>query len=213
MSTIKWQKKNHNKLIENLLIKENKHKIIARLVSQRNIKDYNSFLSAEYKNLSHAYDLHDVKKASEIFCEVDESKGKVAIIGDYDCDGIVSSVMLKELCNAFSLQCDVFLPSRLEHGYGLNEKTIEAFKKSIKQIPDLLIVTDCGMNSKAEIEELYSHGIKKIIIIDHHTGDEDKIANNADALITWHLSKDFNEMCACGEVFQFIRGKIGRAHV
>lgn len=182
--------------------------MLARLLAQRDIdeKDAESFIASEYQNLSHPHELHDVEKASRIFCDVALDKGTVAIIGDYDCDGIVSSTMLKELCNVFELKCNVFLPSRLEHGYGLNEKTIAAFSESIDVVPDLLIVTDCGMNSRKEIEQLRDMGIGKIIIIDHHTGEEGSIATNADALVTWHLSDGFNEMCACGEVFQFIRG-------
>jgi len=116
----------------------------------------------------------------------------------------MSSAMLSELCSGFKLDFSVFLPSRLEHGYGLNKTSIEAFKASLKAPPDLLIMTDCGSNNYKEIEELKKFGIKNIIIIDHHIVG-DAISSNANALINWRMNKH-EEMCSCGQVYQFIRG-------
>ena len=202
-----WKQKTYDKEKESRFIEAGTHKMLARLLAQRDFnQSVNEFLSADYQGLSHPHLLHDVEKAARIFCDNALDKGRVAVIGDYDCDGIVSATMIKELCNIFDVECKVFLPSRLEHGYGLNEKTIATFSERMEKVPDLLIITDCGMNSRKEVSILRELGVGKIIVIDHHTGDEGNIATNADALITWHLSEGFNEMCACGEVFQFIRG-------
>ena len=203
-----WQLKTYDKEKEEAFIKRGTHKLLARLLAQRNIKleEADKFLTPDYKDLSHPYKLHDVEKASKIFIDIVKAKGKVAVIGDYDADGVISSVMIRELCHIFGLECNVFLPSRLDHGYGLNPKTVAAFKEKLTVIPDLLIVVDCGMNNFKEIQELRNSGIKYIVIIDHHIGNKDQISTNADALVTWHLSEGICEMCACGEVFQFIRG-------
>ena len=203
-----WKKKKLDKDKEAKILSSGMHGMLARLLSQRSvdIDNVEPFLNPNYKGLSHPHKLHGIKEASQIFYDTVKHKGSVAVIGDYDCDGIVSSTMLKELCNTFNLPCTVFLPSRLEHGYGLNPKTIAAFSKNMIRPPNLLIITDCGMNSRDEVESLRELGIDKIIIIDHHSANSDKIATNADSLVTWHLSDGFNEMCACGEVFQFIRG-------
>jgi len=202
-----WKQKQFDKENESIMLKNGIHGIMARLISQRRIEteSVESFLNADYNALSHPYTLHDLEKAAKIFIEIAKNKGSVSVIGDYDADGVISSTMLKELCNTFGLQCNVFLPSRLDHGYGLNQKTIKSFSEGLSKIPDLLIITDCGMNSKTQIDELRALGIQKIIVIDHHEGSGDNISLNADALITWHLSEGLNEMCACGEVFQFIR--------
>lgn len=118
-------------------------------------------MSSEYQNLSHPFSLHDVEKAAKIFVDVASQNGRIAVIGDYDVDGVVSSTMIKELCTSLKLNCSVFIPSRLNHGYGLNVKTIKAFLEGLKAIPDLLIVTDCGTNSYEEIQQLKEYGIKK----------------------------------------------------
>ena len=204
-----WKLKENNVEVENKLIEDGKHRMFARLLSQR-VKEAdkaNELLSVDYNDLNNPFDLNDCEKAARLFIEHAKNKSRVAIIGDYDCDGITSTTMLYELCRNFGLKCVPFLPSRLEHGYGLNPTTIESFKQKVKTPPDLLFVTDCGTSNRLEVDQLKEFGIKDIIIIDHHLpADEEKVSHNADALISWHFSEGFNEMCACGEVFQFIRG-------
>ena len=180
--------------------------IVSRLLAQRNIDNIDSFIDIAYKNLKHPNTLDGVEKAAQLFLEVVKEKGKVGVIGDYDADGILSSVMIKELCKVYNLECTVFLPSRFDHGYGLNAKTIASFKEKIGEPVDLLIVTDCGSNNEAEVLELRKFGIKKVIIIDHHLVDKKTMSKSADVLINWHLTEGHDEMCACGEVFKFIRG-------
>jgi len=77
-----------------------------------------------------------------------------------------------------------------------------------EEVPDLLFIIDCGSNNEKEVKELRGLGIKNIIIIDHHIIDPKKMSKSVDAFISWHLpnGSNNNEMCTCGEVFQFIRG-------
>ena len=207
MDHIKWEKRSYDRTREKNFLSLGKSHLISRLLAQRNIEVENAelFLSSDYNNLSHPHTLKGIKEAADLFCKVALRKGKIACCSDYDCDGILSGVMIKELCNIFHLSCNVFLPSRTEHGYGLNSYTIRDFKKQIRSIPDLLIICDCGTNNEKEIRELKEFGIPHVIILDHHIIDPDKISKSADVLINWHQTNS-QEMCACGEVFQFIRG-------
>jgi single-stranded-DNA-specific exonuclease len=201
-----WEEKQSDKTKEQEL-KGKIHPVISRLVAQRTIDDFDSFLDPEYKKLDHPYALNDVEKGAKIFIEIAKSKGSVAFISDYDCDGVFSSVMIKELCSAFNLKCNGILPSRFKHGYGLSEKLIKDFKEKYKEnVPDLLFVLDCGSNNYEEIKALKEFGVKKIILIDHHLIDEKIKSSNVDAFISWHLSESMHEMCTCGQIFQFIRG-------
>ena len=202
MSKYKWELRQHNKDIEDKL---EYAPLLNRLLSQRNMDEnkIKSFVSANYESLSSPYALNDMGKAVDIFVNAINDKREIAIFGDYDCDGVVSCVMLHELCLGLGNNCNVFLPSRLEHGYGLNKKSVEAFKNKIKKPPYLLIIADCGSNNYNEIEEFKKYGVEKIIIIDHHIVQDSK-STNSDALINWRLS-NYNEMCACGQIYQFIR--------
>jgi len=207
-----WKLRENDTNKEKLILSSGQHKtkLIARLWSQRDIdkfSSFESFLKNDYNDLSHPHKLKGVKEAANIFCDVALKKGRIAIIGDYDVDGVVSSVMINELSDVFGLKCDVFLPSRLDHGYGLNSKTISAFKERFKDnVPDLLFVVDCGSNNNEEVKVLREFGIRNIIIIDHHIVEPEKQTKTADVLVNWHLQDDFNETCACGQIFHFIRG-------
>jgi single-stranded-DNA-specific exonuclease len=205
-----WKLKESDSVKEFELRKGGNHKLLARLLSQNPVEaqEMDNFLSTDYQNLTHPFELNDVEKAARIFIKHAKNKSRVGIIGDYDCDGITSTTMLFELCRNFGLKAIPFLPSRLEHGYGLNPTTIESFKEKAVTPPELLFVTDCGTSNRKEIEQLKEFGIEEIIIIDHHLpyADESVVSHNADALISWHFSDGFNEQCAAGEVFTFIRG-------
>jgi single-stranded-DNA-specific exonuclease len=204
---IMWEKRKHDEEKEKVFLDKGASKFVARLAAQRNVdpETFENYLNPTWQEEDDPFKLNDVEKAARLFCQIAKDKGKVGVIGDYDCDGIISSTMLKSLCDVFELDCKVFLPSRLEHGYGLSPKTIESFKEKLGTPPDLLMVTDCGSNNESEIVELKEWGVKHIIIIDHHVIDQEKLSVSADAIISWHLSGT-PEMCACGEAFQFIRG-------
>ena len=204
-----WKKLDFDKDKEKALIEMGYDKLVARLISQSDVdlNKINDFLKSDYSMLNDPYALNDMEKAAFIFIDVARKSGRVAVIGDYDADGVVSSCMIHELCRYLRVPCKVFLPSRILHGYGLNENTIRDFLASIhdSQKPDLLIITDCGTNNYEEIKRLKEYGIENVIVIDHHIVNHEIISKNADALINWHLSNGYNEMCACGQVFQFIR--------
>ena len=203
-----WKPKPYDKDYQGIFLKQGKSKLIARLLAQRSVPPSRSdeFLSADYKSLSHPHKLHGIKEGVDLFVQTIKAKGKISIISDYDADGIISAVMLKEACSVFKADCKAFFPSRLEHGYGLNEKTIKSYMEFIKEPSDLLIIADCGSNNEAEIQALKRFGTKHIVIIDHHPIDPLKQSVSADVMVSWHLSKEYQEACACGEVFQFIRG-------
>jgi len=202
---MEWKQKPYNIEKKKEYLDKGYSEIISHLLSQRNLTDLDFYLKSTYNDLPHPHTLNDVEKGVDIFCKSVIEKKDVAIIGDYDCDGILSTLMLKTLCNSLKIKNNFFLPSRINHGYGLNEKTIFDFKKKFKKPPYLLFVVDCGSNNEKEIIDLKKWGIEKIIIIDHHIIDENKKSVSADAFISWHLS-NFEETCASGEVFQFIRG-------
>ncbi|MFA5312477.1 MAG: DHH family phosphoesterase [Methanomassiliicoccales archaeon] len=182
------------------------NKLLSRLLAQRNISvdDVDAFLSCDYKGLSDPFAIKGMEKAVRIFCDAIKQKKKIAVIGDYDCDGIFSSVIIREACRMLNTSCKVFLPSRMEHGYGLNDRTIEAFQEVVDDV-GLLFLLDCGTNNNKEIDRLKSCGIEKVIVIDHHIVDPDTVSLSADVLINYHLC-DCQEMCAAGLAFQFVRG-------
>lgn len=197
----KWKKR-----VESEKLGDTHSQILAGLMSMRGISPFDlEFLSASLDDLSDPKTLgDDVVKAADLmlFCN-----GKfAAVIGDYDADGIMSSALVKRSIEILGGSCDVFLPSRWKHGYGLNEKTVKDFILQFSdRMPDVLFVVDCGSSSEEYIVELQKSGVGKVVVIDHHIVDSAKQSKSADAHVNWRLSGTSLNLCAAGEVFQVAR--------
>ena len=93
---------------------------------------------------------------------------RITVHGDYDVDGVSSTAILVGALRALGAECDWLIPGRLEDGYGLSEATIE---KLIARGTSMLITTDCGVGSIAEVELAIGAGIE-VIVTDHHQPGE-----------------------------------------
>src|ERR1035437_10222350 len=120
----------HNSELEKSMKISGMKPLLARLLSQRQIEDVDPFLTQKpdaYLHLRNSSLVQNAKDVANLLVEVAKSSNKnVSISSDYDSDGIVSSYMVKRICDMLNIECNVFLPSRFEHGYGLNEQTIGA---------------------------------------------------------------------------------------
>lgn len=89
---------------------------------------------------------------------------KVAVYGDYDVDGITSVCLLAEYLRDMGLHTEVYIPDRMEEGYGLN---IGAIDHLHAMGVTLIITVDCGVTATAETDYAASLGID-MLITDHH---------------------------------------------
>ena len=119
---------------------------------------YNPFL---FRNMAAVVDLiiDHIKKGN-----------KIVVYGDYDADGVTSSVILLEALNILHGQAEVYLPDRVTEGYGLNQMAI---KQAADQGFKLMITVDNGIRNKEEVAYARSLGLD-IIITDHHVLPEDR---------------------------------------
>lgn len=101
---------------------------------------------------------------------------KYLIVGDYDCDGICATTIIKKLLTHLNISSNYIIPSRIKDGYGLNRNIV---KMASENGFDSLILVDNGIVSNDEIELAYSLGLK-VYIIDHHEYD---ILPKAEAII------------------------------
>ena len=93
------------------------------------------------------------------------AKGEtVAVYGDYDVDGITSTCMLTDYLRKKGLQCEFYIPDRMEEGYGLNTAAIKSLHdKGVS----LIITVDCGVTTVEEAAFASSLGVD-MIVTDHH---------------------------------------------
>lgn len=108
--------------------------------------------------------ISDMDKAVDRIKTAMKRHEKIAVYGDYDVDGITSSCLLMDYFSHHGLDCEVYIPDRLDEGYGINGKAIESLHESGI---DLIITVDCGITAVSETEYAKSLGMD-IIITDHH---------------------------------------------
>ncbi len=118
--------------------------------------------------LSDPFLMRDMEQAVEIIRNsLDEGK-KITVFGDYDCDGVTSTVMLYSYLEAMGAEVEYYIPSRAE-GYGMN---IDALKRIIGNGTELIITVDNGISAMEEAEYIRSQGVE-LVITDHHQPPQD----------------------------------------
>lgn len=120
--------------------------------------------------------IQDLNPAAQRVSAAIDSKERVAIYGDYDCDGISSVAVLVRFLRAHGLEPRPFLASR-EAGYGLTR-----INRILSGNPDLVIVCDCGTSDEAAVIALVQAGCD-VIVIDHHTVPRDPATHPATHLL------------------------------
>jgi single-stranded-DNA-specific exonuclease len=129
---------------------------------------------------------------------------RIAVFGDYDVDGVTSTVLLLDLLNRFGMSARYIVPRRSDEGYGLSHTALERMLEQGR--PTLLMAVDCGTNSCAEVRWLRETGTD-VIILDHHTSRDESTAAEDSILINPHLfdaeSRAWRNLCTVGLVFKF----------
>ena len=101
---------------------------------------------------------------ARVFSALDRHE-RVVLFGDYDVDGVTSLALLAEMLRAYGGAPELFLPLRMEEGYGLSRESVERCLEQYR--PQLLIAVDCGTSSIEEIVDLGKRGVD-VIVLDHH---------------------------------------------
>lgn len=202
----KWEVKISDDELTNKIANEfNISKLVARILANKGLKESNEievFLNPRRSDFHDPFLMPDMKIAVDRILKAIETKEKVAIYGDYDADGITSSTVLKRFLSERGLDADIYIPNRLNEGYGLNEKAI----KEIAQTNHTLIITvDCGITGNKEIELAKTLKIDTVVT-DHHEPTEE--LPKALAVVDCKRKDNkypFNELAGVGVAFKLIQ--------
>jgi single-stranded-DNA-specific exonuclease len=93
-----------------------------------------------------------------------KKKEKIVVYGDYDADGVTSTVLIEEVIGNMGGQVDHYIPDRFTEGYGLNDAAIS---KIVNRGAKLIICVDCGVRDVDLIGTAAKAGVD-VIVIDHH---------------------------------------------
>ena len=156
--------------VEKLIKEQEISRLLAVCLVNRGItskKDLRIFLEPTRNDFYDPFEMPDMKKAVNRIIEAMDNNEKVIIYGDYDVDGITSTMVLKKFLSEHGLDVDYKIPNRLNEGYGLNKEAV----KKISEDGYKLITVDCGISGLEEIEYAKSLGLE-IIVTDHHEPQE-----------------------------------------
>lgn len=179
-------------------------KLKAALLMNRGIdipEDVADFFCEYEEGFEEPYALADMELGVELIRAAIENKEKIVIFGDYDADGVTSTVILYRYLSGQGANVDWVLPRREEGGYGLNTSEIDTLNVAGCR---LLITVDNGISAGEEIAYANSLGIK-VIVTDHHTPPAQ--LPPAAAVINPHRKdcpSTFKQLCGVGVVFKLL---------
>ena len=158
-------------LVEKISDEFNISRLVANSIVKKGLKDTHEievFLNPRRSDFHNPFLMPDMEKAVDRILKAIKENEKVVIFGDYDVDGITSSTVLKRFLEDRGLKVDVYIPNRLNEGYGLNENAI---RKIANTNHTLIITVDCGITGNKEIELAKTLGIETVVT-DHHEPSE-----------------------------------------
>jgi single-stranded-DNA-specific exonuclease len=94
---------------------------------------------------------------------------RITVHGDYDVDGVSSTAILVGALRELGASCDWLIPDRVADGYGFSEATVG---KLAERGTRLVVTTDCGITSRAEVASAREAGVD-VIVTDHHAPAEE----------------------------------------
>lgn len=159
----------------------------------------------EEKELSSPYLIKDMQVAAEHILETVDEGEKICVYGDYDCDGIMSTVMLYSYLLNMGADVTYYIPER-EEGYGLNEESI---RKIAKDGTKLIITVDNGIASVKEAELIKELGME-LVITDHHQPSDE--LPDAVAVVDPHRKdchSPYKNLCGAGVTLKLIAAMEG----
>lgn len=205
-----YRKKNN--YINNLKI-DGITKLEALILANRDIIDpqtVSMFIRPDLKNLHDPFLFNDMDKAIDLIIDTMEMGGEIRIFGDYDQDGIASTMTLLDGLMYFYDKVSFDIPDRVLEGYGISDLMVD---NAIKDKVSLVITCDNGITAFDQAKDLKDAGIN-VIVTDHHQIKKEEVDGwmkqdlpPADAVINpKRLDSDypFDDLCGAGVAFKLM---------
>lgn len=150
------------------------HPIVAQVFFGRGYTDPTSVLEflGLYQHTDDPFSIKGMDKTVERLLDAIGAGERIAVYGDFDCDGVTSTVLLTEvlrrLCGndeKVRQRITPYIPNRVDEGYGLNSP---ALKELAEKGYNVVVTVDCGIRSVQEVIDANAYGLD-MIISDHHS--------------------------------------------
>lgn len=147
-----------------------------------------------------------VRRACQRILQAKENHEKVFVGGDYDCDGVCATAIMKETLNTLGIENGYYIPDRFKEGYGLHAETVQmAYEKGYT----LIITVDNGVKAHEALKKAQELGMN-VIVTDHHVIEEEV---EADIVVhPDYMEEDFAYLCGAGVALELSFNLIGMNH-
>ncbi len=188
--------------------RHNLPEIISRLLINRGItlESAESYLKPSLRSLlPDPCCLLDMEKALSRTKTALQAKEKIVVYGDYDVDGACSSALLRLYFEQIGHPIDLYIPDRIEEGYGANSQALESL---YHQGAKVVLMVDCGTTAHEPLAHAQALGLD-VIVLDHHTA-EPKLPPTTALINPNRLDQDtlttqkLGRLCAAGVTFLFL---------
>ncbi len=167
-----------------------------------------TFLRPHRRGFHDPFLLLGMEQAVERVTAVCRDRGTVAVVGDYDVDGVAACAMLTAVLRALDAEVVPILPNRLTEGYGFQTAQVE---KARRARASLIVTVDCGTTSNEAVREAIESGMD-VVVTDHHVAGSDfpsgaiQVNPHQDG-----CNYPFRHLCGAGLAFKLAQAVLGRS--
>ena len=203
-----WTLRQSSANIEQLAASTGLEPVLARILAVRGYRDEQSisdFLDAGNCKLSDPLVFQDMDKALSVARDAIETHKKCCIFGDYDADGIMSTVIMLRTFQELHADVMYYIPQRESEGYGLNDQALDNLRE---QGVSVVFACDNGISAFEQAQYAADLGMS-LVILDHHAvtvNEDEQVLPNAAAVVDakrLDCFYPFKEYCAAGLCYRF----------
>ncbi len=146
--------------------------VTSRLLCQRGVttpEQAGKFLNPSLDDLHDPFLLAGMREAVDRIQAAVARRERIVIHGDYDVDGITSTVILERAIAGMGGEVGHFIPDRLRDGYGLMSPAVDRLHAEGVR---LIVSVDCGIRSVDAAKRAAELGVD-LIVTDHHEPDKE----------------------------------------
>ena len=144
--------------------------LLARLLINRGISEPEAawaFLNPQLSDLHDPYLMKGMELTVARLFQAIEKRERILVYGDYDVDGITSTVLLKRALEMLGGEVGYHIPHRLEDGYGFKAEVISSARDEGYGV---VISADSGIREFEICNQARELGLD-LIVTDHHLPD------------------------------------------
>ncbi|MEE2681530.1 MAG: single-stranded-DNA-specific exonuclease RecJ [Planctomycetota bacterium] len=184
--------------------------LVKRLLVQRGLLDESAraaFMNPRLGDLHLPETLPGAEAAAVRLVEAVRAGRRIAIYGDYDVDGVMSTAILHQILTLVDPDQPPmwYVPHRVEEGYGLH---VPAIDELAARGAEVLVTVDCGITALEPARRAAELGLE-LIITDHHrpatTEEGNVLLPEASVIVHPDLpgrSAPFTDLCGAGVAFK-----------